>query len=100
MISTKQRAYLRGVASGYDTIFQVGKGGINENMIASVSDALEAHELVKLRTLDNSEYGPRGAAQEMAEALGAEVVCVIGSKFVLYRESKKHKGLSLVVKTI
>lgn len=100
MITTKQRAYLRGIAAGYDTIFQVGKGGLGEKMISSVGDALEAHELVKLRTLDNSEYGPREATEEMAEALSADVVCVIGSKFVLYRESKKHKKLSIEVGSI
>lgn len=100
MLTSKQRAYLRGVASGYDTIFQVGKGGVGENMVSSVSDALEAHELIKLRTLDNSDYGPREAAEEMAAALGADVVCVIGTKFVLYRESKTHKAISLVVKSI
>ena len=100
MLTSKQRAYLRSAASKYDTIFQVGKGGVGEKMIKSVSDALEAHELVKLRTLDNSDYGPREAAEEMAAALGAEVVCVIGSKFVLYRESIEHKSISQEVKSI
>ena len=72
-MTSKQRAYLRGVASKYDTVFQVGKGGVGEKMTSSVGDALEAHELVKITTLDNSEYGPREAAEEMAAALGAEV---------------------------
>lgn len=100
MLTSKQRAYLRGVASTYDTIFQVGKGGLGEKMISSISDALEAHELVKINTLDNSEYGPREAAEEMASALGADVVCVIGNKFVLYRESEKHRALSTVVSSL
>lgn len=99
-MTTKQRAYLRSVASHLDTIFQVGKGGINNNMKTSIADALEAHELIKCRTLDNSEYGPRGAAQEIADAIGAEVVCVIGTKFVLYKESKKNKDISLILKSI
>lgn len=100
MLTSKQRALLRSKASALDTVFQVGKGGVGENMIKSVSDALEAHELVKLRTLDNSDYGPRDAAEKMAVALGAEVVCVIGSKFVLYRESVDHKSVSVEVKAL
>ena len=97
-MTSKQRAYLRSLASGYDTIFQVGKGGVGENMVKSVSDALEAHELVKLRTLDNSDFSPREAAEQIAEATGSEVVCVIGSRFVLYRESREHKSISLALK--
>ena len=100
MLTSKQRAFLRSRSSVLDTVFQVGKGGVGGNMIKSVSDALEAHELVKLRTLDNSDYGPREAAEEMAQALGAEVVCVIGSKFVLYRESVEHKSVSIEVNGI
>ena len=97
-MTSQQRAYLRSLASGYDTIFQVGKGGVGENMVKSVSDALEAHELVKLRTLDNSDFSPREAAEQIAEATGSEVVCVIGSRFVLYRESREHKSISLALK--
>lgn len=95
MLTSKQRAYLRGIASSYDTIMQIGKGGVNANMIKTVSDALEARELIKLRVLENSEYTPREAAEEIAAELGADVVTVIGTKFVLYRESEKHKKISL-----
>ena len=95
MLTSKQRAYLRGIASSYDTIMQVGKGGVNANMIKTVSDALEARELIKLRVLENSEYTPREAAEELAAEVGADVVIVIGTKFVLYRESEKHKKISL-----
>ena len=97
-MTSKQRAYLRSLASGYDTVFQIGKGGISDAMTKSISDALEANELVKLRVLDNSEYGPREAAQEIAEKLSAEVVCVIGSRFVLYRDSGRRKTVSLALK--
>lgn len=97
-MTSKQRAYLRSLATGYDTVFQVGKGGVNDNMTKSVSDALEAHELVKLRALDNSDLSAREAAEEIAAATGSEVVCVIGSKFVLYRESREHKSVSLSLK--
>lgn len=95
MLTSKQRASLRSMASAYDTIMQVGKGGVNENMIKTVSDALEARELIKLRVLENSGYTPREAAEELAEAVGADVVTVIGTKFVLYRESEKHKKIFL-----
>ncbi|MCQ2435576.1 MAG: YhbY family RNA-binding protein [Clostridia bacterium] len=100
MITSKQRAYLRSLAMGYDTIMQVGKGGITENMISTISDALEARELIKLRTLDNSDFGPREAADAIAELVGADVVAVTGSRFVLYRESNKNKKISLELKAV
>lgn len=95
MITSKQRAYLRSLASDMPTIMQIGKCGISENLIRTVSDALEARELVKLSVLDNSDETPRTAAEALAEALGAEVVSVIGKKFVLYRESVKDKRIEL-----
>lgn len=95
MITSKQRAYLRALASDMPTIMQVGKCGISENLIRTVSDALEARELVKLSVLDNSDETPRTAAEALADALGAEVVSVIGKKFVLYRESVKDKRIEL-----
>ena len=100
MLTSKQRAYLRGKASVMDTIFQIGKGGINDNMMKQLYDALEARELIKIRTLDNSDVSPREAAEQISAVLGAEVVCVIGSKIVLYRESRKHKKLSLEIKAL
>ncbi len=95
MLTSKQRAYLRGRANDYDTIFQVGKGGINENMLDQIDAALEARELIKLRTLENSDFFAREAAETIAEELGADVVSVIGSRFVLYRESEKNKKFDL-----
>lgn len=97
MITSKQRAYLRGLSNNYDTIFQVGKGGITENMTEQIGNALEARELIKLRVLDNSDYGPREAAEFIAEKVGADVVSVVGSRFVLYRESEKHKKIDLSI---
>ena len=95
MLTSKQRAHLRSMASTYDTIMQVGKGGVTPNIIKTISDALEARELIKLRVLENSEYTPREAAEEIAAVVNAEVVTVIGTKFVLYRESEKHKKIIL-----
>lgn len=95
MLTSKQRAYLRGLAVHVDTIFQIGKGGITDNMVEQISNALEARELIKLRVLDNSEYSSREAAEVIAEAVNADVVQTVGTRFVLYRESKKHKKIEL-----
>ncbi len=94
-MTSKQRAYLRSLATSLDTIMQVGKDGVGENMIKTVSDALEARELIKLRVLENSGMTPREAAEELAAATKSQVVTVIGSKFVLYRESLNHKKIEL-----
>ena len=96
MLTSKQRAYLRGLAVHIDTIFQIGKGGVNENMTEQISNALEARELIKLRVLDNSGYSAREAAEEIAEIVEADVVQTVGTRFVLYRESKKNKKIELV----
>ena len=99
-LTSKQRAQLRGLANSIDTIVQIGKDGIGENLIQQVNDALEARELIKGRVLDNNiEYDSRLAAQELAVATRSEVVQVIGTKFVLYRESHskpKEKRIELV----
>ena len=79
-----------------DPIFQIGKGGISEETLKQVAAALEARELIKLRVLDNSGYTAKEAAEEIAEAIDAEVVVVIGTKFVLYKESEKKKRIELI----
>ena len=95
MITSKQRAYLRSLAADIPCIMQVGKCGISENLIKTISDALEARELIKLSVLDSSDETPRTAAEALAEATGAEVVSVIGKKFILYRESMNNKRIEL-----
>ncbi len=95
MITSKQRAYLRGLAQSEPTIMQVGKGGIGENLIKTVSDALEARELIKLSVLENCGYTAREVADVLAEACGAEVCGVIGRKLILYRRSEKNKRIEL-----
>ena len=95
MITSKQRAYLRSLAVNLPAIMQIGKGGLGENLIKTVDDALEAKELIKLSVLENSDETARSAADSIAEATGAEVVAVLGRKIVLYRESKKHKKIEL-----
>ena len=99
-MTTKQRSKLRSLAQTIEPIGQIGKGGIGDNMIKQLYDALEARELIKIRPLDNSDVSPREAAEQISAVLGAEVVCVIGSKIVLYRESRKHKKLSLEIKAL
>lgn len=83
------------MATSIPAIMQVGKGGITENLVKTVSDALEARELIKMSVLENSEYTPRDTAEELAEAVDAEVVGVIGRKIILYRESVNHKKIEL-----
>ena len=99
-LTSKQRAQLRGLANSIDTIIQIGKDGIGENLIKQADDALEARELIKGRVLDNNiEYDARMAAAELAKATRSEVVQVIGTKFVLYRETHskpKEKRIQLV----
>ncbi|MBO7249792.1 MAG: ribosome assembly RNA-binding protein YhbY [Clostridia bacterium] len=95
MITSKQRAYLRGLGQSCPAIMQVGKGGISENLLKTVSDALEARELVKLAVLENSGEEPRAVLDSLCEALGAEGVSCIGRKIVLYRESKEKKTIEL-----
>ncbi len=94
-MTSKQRAYLRSLAMTEPVIFQVGKGGINENMIKQISDTLEARELIKLRVLQNCEHTSREAAEAISKSTSSAVVGVVGSTFVLYRESEKHKKIDL-----
>lgn len=99
-LTSKQRAQLRGLANGLETILQIGKDGVGENLVKQADDALEARELIKGRVLDNNlELDARTAAQILAKATRSEVVQVIGTKFVLYRESHskpKEKRIELV----
>ena len=91
MLTSKQRATLRSFANGIDTIIQIGKDGITDNLIAQVDSALTARELIKGRVLANSLVSPREACEFLAEELGAEGVQVVGTKFVLYRENPEKK---------
>ena len=95
MLTSKQRAYLRGLANSESAIMQIGKGGVGENLVKTVSDALEARELIKLSVLENSMETPRDVANELADAVGADVVGVVGRKIILYRESVNNKRIEL-----
>ena len=95
MLTSKQRAKLRGLASVQDTIFQIGKGGLTDQMTLEVSAALKARELIKLRVLPNADVTPEEAAAALSEATGAETVNVIGSRFVLYKRNNKKPVIEL-----
>ena len=95
-ITTKQRAQLRGLAMAEDTIIQIGKGGITDSVIASVSAALKARELVKGRVLENAMLSAREACDALCEACKAEPVQVIGTKFVLYKRNEKEPKIELI----
>jgi len=95
MLTGKQRSYLRGLANTVQPIFQVGKGGINENIVKQFDDALEARELIKASVLRNSLVDTEQVSKAISNLTHSEVVQVIGNKFVLYRESKQDKAISL-----
>ncbi len=92
MITSKQRAYLRGLANGIDPVFQIGKGGITEEILKQLALALEARELIKVRILETALLETKPCANEVAALLGAEPVQAIGSKFVLYKQAKNIKN--------
>ena len=87
MITSKQRAALRSQSNGMETIFQIGKGGISNMLVQQVEDALKAREMIKLRVLESAPVFAREAAQELAEKCGAEIVQVIGSRFILFKRN-------------
>lgn len=99
MLTSKQRAALRAAANGLDPVFQVGKGEIDEALIKSTADCLAARELIKMKVLETSMYNAKEAAGILAEATGAEVVQVIGSKFVLFLKKNKESAFAELLKT-
>lgn len=95
MLTGKQRSYLKGLANTMQPIFQVGKGGIGDNMIKQFNDALEARELIKATVLKNAGTDPGEVCEEIAGLTESEIVQVIGNKFVLYKESRESKTIIL-----
>ena len=90
MLNSKDRAKLRGMANTIQPIFQVGKGGISENLIIQLTDALEARELIKITVLQNSDETPREIAEAIADEVFCDVVQVVGSKITLYKPSANN----------
>ncbi len=94
-LTSKQRAYLKGLAMNIDPIFQIGKSSISPELTNSISDALEARELIKISVLKNCLDDPRELATVLSERTKSTVVQIIGKKIVLYRESKDKKKIEL-----
>ncbi len=94
-MTSKQRAYLRGMATSQSAIMQIGKGGITENLLKTLSDALEARELIKLHVLENSGEEPKAVLATLSEQLQAEPIAATGRKIVLYRPSQDHPTIVL-----
>ncbi|WP_062355664.1 ribosome assembly RNA-binding protein YhbY [Bacillus kwashiorkori] len=95
MLTGKQKRFLRSQAHHLQPIFQVGKGGVNENMINQISDALEARELIKISVLQNCDVPKEEVAEQLASGAKAELVQVIGNTIVLYKESSENKQIIL-----
>ncbi|MDF2474429.1 MAG: hypothetical protein K0R92_3332 [Lachnospiraceae bacterium] len=96
-MTSKQRAYLRGLAMTIDPIYQVGKSSITPELTKGIDEALEARELIKVNVLKNCMDDPNEIAQIIAERTHSQVVQVIGKKLIFYRESKDKKKIELPV---
>ncbi|MDR0917842.1 MAG: YhbY family RNA-binding protein [Oscillospiraceae bacterium] len=94
MLDSKQRAQLKAIASKTESIFQIGKGGITENLVKQLDDVIRVRELIKITVLDNSDCDIKETAREIAEKIGADVVQTIGRKIVLYRENPEKPVIS------
>lgn len=94
-MTSKQRAYLRGLANTMEPILHAGKGGISDAMIKQADDALEARELIKGKVLETAPATAREVAEEIAAKVNAQVVQVIGRTFVLFRQKEKDSQIKL-----
>ena len=89
-MTSKQRAYLRGLANSIDPNFQIGKSGLSENLLKQLDDALEARELIKINVLENSGEDVKSLGNTIANSINAECVQTVGNKITLYRARKKN----------
>lgn len=94
-MNSKQRAYLRSLASNLTPVFQIGKGTLTPEITEAVRECFNTHELIKISVLNNCLDDPKEMASILAERTGSEVVAVIGKKIVLYKEDKKNKKIEL-----
>ncbi|MCM3237076.1 ribosome assembly RNA-binding protein YhbY [Heyndrickxia oleronia] len=95
MLTGKQKRFLRSKAHHLNPIFQVGKGGVNDNMVKQISEALEARELIKISILQNCEEDKDSVANLLVNGTKAELVQIIGNIIVLYKESRENKQIQL-----
>ena len=96
-ITSKQRSRLKAIAANLQPVTQIGKGGITDNLLKTLSDALEAHEIIKVNILDTADDDPRNLAENVAELLEAVPVAVIGRKAIFYRYSRREKFVHLEI---
>ncbi|WP_342755795.1 ribosome assembly RNA-binding protein YhbY [Kineothrix sedimenti] len=94
-MTSKQRSYLKSLASNIDPIFQIGKSGLSPEVTEAVAEAFNTRELIKVAVLKNCMDEPKSLAEVLAERTKSQVVQVIGKKIVLYKESKEHKKIIL-----
>ena len=95
MLSPKNRAYLKGLANHLKPSLNIGKGDIDQSILDVLSNALEAHELVKIRILENASMTPDEIVDALTKGVGAHFVGKVGHIITLYRESKKNKTITL-----
>jgi len=95
MITSKQRAYLRGLANSYETLFQVGKSGVTDTLLKQVEDALKARELIKINSLETTPIMPKELANIIAEKVKCDVVQVVGRKMIFYKRNDKDPKIVL-----
>lgn len=94
-MTSKQRAYLRGLSNRIEAIFQIGKNGTNDNLIKQLDDALEARELIKITVLETAPDSAKALSFEISEKTNSIVVQVIGNKITLFRQKKKDSKIEL-----
>ena len=94
-MTSKQRAYLRGLANTLQPIFQIGKSGLSENLIKQLSDALEARELIKITVLETAPEDTKSLAQEISEKTNSTLVQTIGNKITLFKQKPKDSRYEL-----
>lgn len=99
-MTSKQRAYLKSLAVNLDTIFQIGKGGITDELCSQLLNALNARELIKIKVLETSPLGSKESAEIISQKIDADIVQVIGTKIVLYRVSDNIKNRKIDIKKI
>ena len=95
MLTGKQKRFLRSKAHHIDPIFQIGKSGINDNMIEQIEETLENRELMKIHVLQNNFDDKNELAETLSKATKSDIVQVIGSMIVLYKESTENKQIEL-----
>lgn len=94
-MTSKDRAYLRGIANSMDAIFQVGKAGITDNLIKQIDDALEARELIKITVLETAPEFANETSEKLAQSTNSTVVQVVGKKITLYRKNEKESKYNI-----